>query len=1444
MHHIICDQITINYLLNDLSSFYQDLTIYKKSKFSISDYAAWENKFYKCKIVNDKEYWKNSVANWHFGNTIWNSAQENIKYLGKTFSVVLENSTLEKIKNTAKQNGITLHSLLLSLLSAFISRYFNKGDIVFSIPVSSREHAHAECMLGFFLNILPVFQKIDGKISFAEHANNTNKLIAEILSHRVMPFDEIKALMPQGFQSAIDAFVSFQDKRKEVLSLQGLNVLRKTVVMECIKFPLSFHFLLFDNHMEIQIEKSNSIGLFDFNGVLDNFVKFIDTAIENFHHSLHAVPFISPGQQENVKSLCSGSNIQLVNKNISEFLITSFLDNNDRIGLVVNGVEYSYREIHQTSLQIAEWIKNKNINGSVVIMMDKTEQSIFCCLGTMLAGCTYVPMTVDIPYNRLQDVIKTLNPGLVIFDKKHFSKTDFLSQCVDYHTLFSDLPLVTVESSSSIKINDDLYIIFTSGSTGTPKGILQSHRAIINLIEHMSKTVDSSITNVLQLASFNFDVSIQEMLFSLTTGKKLYLVVDQIKNEIKDLSNFINDNKINLAIFTPSHFMEFARYSNSKNQFHDELDIIYLSGEKLILSGPIKRFMGRNSHIKLYNQYGPTETHVATEFLIINDNNNVPIGKPIPNTRLYVVNPQLEVLPAGSIGELCIAGHGVSNGYIGVDSNKSFFKNKFDEEVIYKTGDLVRLLPDGNMDYIRRNDRQIKLRGFRIELSDVELAIAKHPNALSSAALIKYHDSNAFLVAFYTCSSENSIHEAEMRKFLFKHIPKYMIPNILIATDHLPLSPNGKIDYKKLKALIPCQENSDYITDDHYSETISRIWRSVLNMPVRISDDFFDLGGFSLAAAQVVSNISELFDIDLAASALFQYSKLHEFVNYVKQIHLERKVCIAVDSKSISCNSLIPLSNFQKRIWLAASCTHDSAYNLPIVFNIQGLIDTNKLNETINYLIKRHDILRTKFTNDADGNVHQIISNSQEASQFVIYECSDDEFESRLDKIIHNQFDLSKDLLIRSCLLCSATRSSLIIVLHHIICDGRSIELLLADIEELYGVTESKIDLDIHPNFSDYTLHKNSVLHQDELTKQNYWLHKINNFIPINLDSNLISLPKTDHKYGISRYTLTLNNMQSNLKIHPFAMVLSAFSIVARKITGKSKFNLLTVIDESLFYESPNIIGPLLNLAILQFEIDEQEAVSTLINRVNKELITSLKHSDYQMDEILNGISLDTKNKIFDTCIIYHYYHLKNQLALGDAILQRQSVHCRGLKNPFSINIYPKENNIELIVEYDQEQYDKLFIDGVINALNNVLFQVCSNQDTLISDISLLSKREINKLLIDHNQTATDYPRDKNLFDLVSENCEPEKTAIYCVDQSLSYRELENSVSLIEKHIAKILSFKSSNVKIAAIFLDRKPHTIAAILALIKSGISYFPIDNRFPDSRILKMLEDLNLFL
>jgi len=603
-----------------------------------------------------------------------------------------------------------------------------------------------------------------------------------------------------------------------------------------------------------------------------------------------------------------------------------------------------------------------------------------------------------------------------------------------------------------------VYAIYTSGSTGTPKGVELTHTGLSNLIQWQSAQSGLDCpARTLQFASLSFDVSFQELFTTWAQGGTLVLIDEELRRDLPALAKFIATDGIERVYLPYAALQPLADSMIAADMDYQVKDVI-VAGEQLQVTPPIKQMFATLGDARLHNQYGPSETHVVTAFTLSGNPEQwmplPPIGTPVANTQVYVLDNNQEPVPVGVPGELYLAGVQVAKGYIHRPelTAEKFLPDPFKQgQRMYKTGDRVRFLTDGNLEYLGRTDDQVKWRGFRIEPGEIEARLAEHPTVQQAAVLLR-EDSpgDKRLVAYLVAAPDQTLDIQLVRTWLKDQVPDYMVPSALLVLDILPLTPSGKVARKKLPVPDYADAAQAYVAPrTPVEEALVQIWSEVLGVTqVGIHDDFFELGGHSLLATQLISRIRDALDIELPLINLFNHPSVAEFVNDVDAARGETPLApIPVCDRTRP----LPLSFAQQRLWFLDQLEPGSpAYNFPIAVELTGTLDHVALTVAINTLVTRHESLRTTFGDRGDGNTPvQIIKDTLtinlEHHDFI--GISIDKSQQELTRLTQLPFDLTNGPLLRAHLLTLATdKHVLLLVTHHIVSDGWSLDILLTEL--------------------------------------------------------------------------------------------------------------------------------------------------------------------------------------------------------------------------------------------------------------------------------------------------------------------------------------------------------------------------------------------------------------
>ncbi|MFK7784944.1 MAG: amino acid adenylation domain-containing protein [Crocinitomicaceae bacterium] len=905
MHHIISDGWSLQILIDEVFKFYEAFVENRVPEIDelpiqYKDYAEWQlNEINTDTFLKQKNYWLNKLSgDLPIIDLPTSKKRPQFKtYSGSAMSTFIDTEITEGLNQYVKEEGGSLFMILLAGWNVAVSQYSGEQDIIIGTPVAGREHADLNNQIGFFVNMLPLRNQVNPSDTLGQLYEKVKKNTLAGFENQMYPFDRLVEDL---------ALIHRTDRTAVFDVLFALQNQSNTSSNDSEEFSLS------KEDAERMIDRGDTAAKFDLEISLEEKGKYLELKvifnsdvyesktirrlIEQFKKVLQKITSDPSSLIQDISALSHDEKQeqQLVfNQTKKEFLpfetlLNAFAqqveENSGHTALVVpkydldstkntDSVNLTFAELDQKSNQLANFLLEKYAlkKGDLVgLKLERDEWMIISILAVLKTGAAYLPIDPEYPENRIEYILGDANCSVLI-DSNEL-------------TAFEEKDCSAVLPAVSIESNDLAYVIYTSGSTGNPKGVMISHGAILNTLFAQMDIFDLDSEAVgLQFASFSFDASISEIFITLLSGGTLVVANDVCRKDPELLIDLIEKHGVNLATLPPTYL--------------SKIDEEKLKGvKKLITAGETadySRAIAQLEYGNYYNAYGPTETAIcATIFALTKEEalkvNHLPIGKPIANTEIFILNQQQELLPSGAMGEICIGGKGLAMGYLNRPelTAEKFVQHPFDSsKKIYRTGDLGKWLPDGNVEFLGRKDDQVKVRGYRVELGEIEHALRKNDQIEQAIVLAKRNKENQNeLVAYLTAKSEQDA--ASIRSEVKKHLPDYMVPSHFIQLEEFFLTANGKID----KSALPDPEGLEMSSGTAYvaprneiEEKMVELWQMVLNRTrVGVYDDFHELGGYSVKAIGLVAEYNKTFNVRLTLQEIYQRTKLYEHAELVE----------------------------------------------------------------------------------------------------------------------------------------------------------------------------------------------------------------------------------------------------------------------------------------------------------------------------------------------------------------------------------------------------------------------------------------------------------------------------------------------------------------------------------------------------------------------------------
>jgi amino acid adenylation domain-containing protein len=1010
------------------------------------------------------------------------------------------------------------------------------------------------------------------------------------------------------------------------------------------------------------------------------------------------------------------------------------------------------------------------------------------------------------------------------------------------------------------------YIIYTSGSTGTPKGVMNHHRGISNRLLWMQETYRATSSDVvLQKTPYSFDVSVWELFWPLISGARLIMAEPGSHRESFSLSRLISLREITIAHFVPSMLQVFLDEPSLDGC--QSLRLVVCSGEALTLELQDRFFKLLGS--QLHNLYGPTEAAVDVTFWQCSQSGRkaVPIGRPIANTKIYLLDADSRPAPIGVPGQLHIGGVCLARGYYGnpAQTAEKFVPDPFSPAGarLYATGDLARYAADGNIEFLGRLDHQVKIRGMRIEMSEIETVLNQWP-PIKEAIVTAREDGpgNQCLVAYLVAHSGIEVETDSLRRYLRDHLPEHMIPSILMTVDRFTLTANGKVDRRAL----PVPERSSYERRLRHTpaqtpiqQEVARVWKSVLrvNRP-GIYENFLELGGHSLLATQVISRLRNTFQVELSLRSLFESPTIAGLAGEIETLLRGAQAHRLPPITPLSRQGDLPLSFAQQRLWFLDQFEPESyAYNMPGIVRLAGKLDVSALEQSLNEVIRRHESLRAVFTSTG-GQPSQRISPIRQLRLGVIDlsglpEALREDQVSRLSiEAARRPFDLAKGPLIREKLLrLSDERHVLLLTMHHIVSDGWSLGVLLEEMVAFYeALSGGKPFAMPEPpvQYTDFAQWQQQWLRGEVLERQlSYWKQQLGDDPPpLELPTDRPRLNSFTVRGAREGFSLSHNLSEDIRSLGQresatlFMVLLAAFQTLLHRYGGRNDILVGSPIAGRNHFELERLIGFFVNTVVVRGDLSGDPGFRTLLNRVRETALEAYAHQDVPFEKVVEAVQ--PARTLMHTPLFQVMFDLQEaitpEIKLADLTLSGLETDNGAAKFDLTLTMADSPSAIEATVEYNSDLFDAPTISRMVDHFKVLLKGILADPDKNISSLPLLTDAEQHQLLVEWNSNHAAYPEQVCIHQLFEEQAErnPDKVAVVYEQQQFTYGEMNQQANRLAH---RLLADGVGPDRCVGIYMYRSPEAILAVLATLKAGGTYLPLDPTYANDRLAFMLRD-----
>ncbi|MEE8525380.1 MAG: amino acid adenylation domain-containing protein [Thermoanaerobaculia bacterium] len=1164
------------------------------------------------------------------------------------------------------------------------------------------------------------------------------------------------------------------------------------------------------------------------------------------------------------------------------------------VALAFGSERITYRQLNRSADRLADRLLALGVapEDRVGICLERSPQTIVAFLAVLKAGGAYLPLDPEYPAARRRYLLEDAGVRVLVTDSRwrDSSPRSVSALCLDepWEGDLDDRP-----TPVPIDENHPAYVLHTSGSTGQPKATVISHGAICNHMAWMqAEGLIRTADRVLLKSSFSFDASVWEVWLPLTTGGQLILAPPEAHRDVTSLVAAIGDHRVTATLLVPSQL----RVALDDPAFAGctSLERVFTGGEATMVEQR-QRFFASGPPARLINLYGPTEASIAATFTPLHSASPptvVPIGRPIGNAAVYLADETLQPVPFGSPGELLIAGNLLARGYLDRPAltAEQFVPDPFGQVPggrLYRTGDLARYLADGQLAFLGRIDRQVKLRGFRIELGEIEATLEGHPD-VDHGVVLKREDQpgNPRLVAFVVPAEayrlptgklvqDGSRLRRRLREHLVSELPGYMVPQDLVLLPGLPYLPSGKVDRAALHRRAPTDLEASgsrqaYVAPrSPIEELVVGIWSEVLGLDrVGVMDNFFDLGGHSLLATQVTSRLRSSLAVELPLRDLFEAPTIAQLAARIDRARRSADVAVSAPRRQRR-DGAPPLSFAQERLWFLDQLEPGStAYSMPLAFVLHGPLDPAILERCFDEVVRRHETLRTTFS-AVDGKPLQIIAPPRPATlpRVDLEALSEGDRQDELRRLARAEaarpFDLGRGPLLRAVLVrLEATEHGALFNMHHVISDGWSMDLLWREVAVLYsafsaGGPSPLPELDIQ--YADFASWQRDWLRGEVLEAQlEYWRQQLAGLPPVlelptdrprpALQSHRGALHHLQLEPGLSAALRTLaREQQATL----FMTLLAGFQVTLARTTGELDFAIGTPIAGRNRLEIENLIGFFVNTLVLRSELTGDPNFPELVARVRDTVLDAHSHQDLPFEKLVEELQPERSLAHSALFQVMFTFQNRSQDALEIEELELQTLEATEPNAKFDLSLGLAENEHGLVgsVAYNRELFDATTIARLCRRLEILLAGAVTTPQRSVMELPLLSEVERHQLTSEwHRGGEADRKRSRipihRLFEAQVERT-PNRVALLCGDETLSYRELNARANRLAHHLRQ----RTSGSRVAGppetligVCLQRSPEMVIALLAVLKAGAAYVPMDPAYPAERLRYMLEDAGI--
>ncbi|NBB13719.1 non-ribosomal peptide synthetase, partial [Pseudomonas sp. SLFW] len=1475
LHHMISDGWSVHVLLQEFSELYRAALENRSPNLAplpvqYADFAVWQREWLAAGVGERQlAYWTQQLGDEHpvleLPTDRPRPAQQS--YQGDRLLFGFDAAFSQRLRTFAKAEGVTPFMAILSAYQVLLHRLSGQNDLRIGVPIAGRSRLEMEGLIGFFVSTQVLRAEVSAELTFHDVLALAKATTLGAQAHQDLPFEQlVEALQPDRSLSHNPLFqVAYDHQQRDFEPLAGLPGLSAEVL------PLDDGSSQFDLALNTWEDVDGSLGgswnyatdLFDHGSVErlhQRFVQLFEGLLARPEAAIGDVELLDAQDRERLIAVNDtardwGAESWVVHR---EFERLAQL-HPEREALRCGEQVLTYQQLDQRANQLAHYLRGQGVGRESLVGVAalRSVEMVIALYAVVKAGAAYVPLDPEYPADRLRYMLEDAGIGLLL---SHDAMIDELPVVEGLQVLNLDRLDVAQQPVTApvVEIHPEQLanMIYTSGSTGQPKGAGNTHAALFNRLAWMQDAYGLEASDaVLQKTPFSFDVSVWEFFWPLMVGARLVMAQPGDHRDPALLTALIEQHTITTLHFVPSMLAAFMAQEDLSGC--TSLKRIVCSGEALP-ADLSRETLQRLPNAGLFNLYGPTEAAIdVTHWTCVNEPGaSVPIGRPIANLHIHILDSRLNPQPIGVPGELYIGGTGLARGYHqrpGLTAERFVASPFGNGERLYRTGDLARWRADGAVEYLGRLDHQIKLRGLRVEIGEIEAALLDHP-AISEAVVIARQLATGTQLVGYLVA--DVFDEEHLRTQLKQRLPDYMVPAHLVTLEKFPLSANGKLDRKALPEP-QLQQRAFEAPLEGVESALAELWQDLLGIPhIGRRDNFFELGGHSLLAIQLVAQIRRDLMLELPLRALFESPVLVDLAQFLntRAEHAAMPVLLPRVEREFA-----PQSFAQQRLWFLAQLEPEStAYNLPCVLNLSGTLKVDALQRSFNGLAARHESLRTCFAPGEQGVPLQRILPVGPV-QIARHDLRDSaqpeaDFAELAQAFMNQPFNLDADVAPWRVGLARVADDQwrLLLCMHHIISDGWSVQVMLDDFAQLYRAFSQGIDAQLPTltiQYADYAAWQRDCLSGRERERQlSWWREALGDEQPVlELPSDRSRPVERDGKGGRHAFVLPqdlADRLRRTAKAQDatlFMLFLASFDTLLYRLSGQRDLRIGVPVAGRADLHTQGLIGFFVNTLVLRAQVSGDQPFTQLLAQVKDNLLGAHAHQDLPFEQLVEALqparSLSV-NPLFQVSYNHQQQPDLSRLQFDSLSIEAQQWDIKDAQFDLVLGTFEhQDGRLSGYLDYATDLFDASTVARLYDQLLTVLNAVCAAPDTAIGDLPLLSEADLAAL--DQWNTPPFSPYvDRPIHELIANHARlrPEAIALVHGEQRLTFAEFDRRAN----QLAHALRARGIGTEVrVAIAMERGVDLWVSFMAVLKAGGAYIPLDPDYPTERLRYMLED-----